>query len=443
MNSTLQQLATDVVEMGLAAGATAVEVSADQSTHTELEVRNGAIENLQQAGSRGLSIRVWKGDHSASTYTTDTSPDAIRALLNDTLALAPYTDAVPEQALPNREWLATDFPDFDQYDHGMAELTPEQRLSRVREAEEAALSFDPRITTSGGASWFDAAGEHVLANSLGFVHRVLRTSAQMAVQVIADDADWKKRNGAWHSGACHLADLQDAASVGRSAAEKALHQLGAGPVPTRKIPGVFDPYMAGALLGTLIGCMRGSAVERRSSYLLDSMGKPIASPLLTVVDDPTLLRRSGSRACDSEGITSRRTPLIQEGVLQTWLLGTYSARKLGLLPTGHGSGESVASLLVQQGEHSVEDLIGSIEYGLFVESMMGFGFNAVTGDFSRGASGRLIENGKLTRAVSEVTLSANFTDLFARIDGLANDAPRDRAVQCPSMRVAEMTLAGS
>jgi PmbA protein len=444
------ELARQVVEQAQNAGATASEVRVRRGVETDVTVRNGQVDQLQQAGPASIGIRLWVGDRSASTYSTDLRPESIATLIAQTLQLVPLTDPVAELALPDPQWLATSFPELDLFDESLGSLSTDHKIDQAIAAEQAALAADPRISNSAGASWGDVTMEHALANSHGFAHGYRESFASLSVQVIADDADWKKRNGSWYTFARYIADLRDAADVGREAAERTVAQLGSAPIATRELPVVFSNQAASALVGTLFGCMTGRAVERGATYLAQRFNTPVASACFTLIDDPTILRGPGSRPRDGEGLPAQRTVFVQDGELRSWALNCYSARKLGLTPTGHASspasgttGETVSNLRVVPGTASVQQLIADIEYGFFCDGMMGFGFNAVTGDFSRGAHGFLIENGVITRPVSEVTLSANFLDLFTRIDAVASDLPTDRRVASPAFRVSRMTLAGS
>jgi PmbA protein len=450
MNLSPQKLAQEVVELAAKAGATSSEVRVRTGVETDMTVRNGQVEQLQQAGPSSIGIRLWVGDRSASTYSTDMRSDSIDRLIRQTLDLVPLTDPVAELALPDAAWLADSFPELELFDPSLASVTAEEKLARIKETEALALAADSRISTSGGASWGDLEMTHALANSHGFCHGYTESFASFSVQVIADDADWKKRNGSWYSFSRFVDDLRSPEEVAATAAKRALEQMGAAPMPTGDMPVVFSNQAAGGLVGTLFGCLTGRAIERSSSYLMESMGELVASELFTLIDDPAIRRGPGSRPRDGEGLPATRTAFIENGVLRTWALNSYSARKLGLAPTGHASSpssgapsETASNLWVTPGTMSVDELIADIEYGFFCDGMMGFGFNPTTGDFSRGAHGFIIEKGQLGRPVSEVTVSANFRDLFGRIDALANDLPRDRRVASPAFRVSSMTVAGS
>lgn len=448
----LVEFAEKVVERARARGADAAEVYVRRGAETGIQIRNGEIENLEEGHPKSVGIRLWIGDRAASTYSTDFSDAAIDRVLGDTLELTKLVDPSPESRLPEPERLVkdADVPALDTFDAAVRDISPARKLDAVKAMEAAAKAHDERITTSSGASWGDLVMEHALVNTHGFARGWRETWVSLGVSVIADDEGGKKRNGAWSSLARYVEDLEDPESIGRTAGERCVRQLGAGPVPTRKLPVVFDPRAAAALLGLLFSVLKGGAVERRSSFLVDGLGKPLGSELLNLVDDPTLPRGPASRPFDGEGLPARRTSFFERGVLESYALNCYYARKLGLEPTGHASrpssgrpGETSSNLFLLPGGRKPEEIVGEIESGFYCESMMGFGFNPATGDLSRGAGGRLIENGELTRPVSEVTISANFRDLFSRLDAVADDLVVDRPVASPTLRVSEMTLAGT
>jgi PmbA protein len=287
----------------------------------------------------------------------------------------------------------------------------------------------------------------VLSN--GFRAAQLGSYASLnVVPVVMDEGD-KRRRGYYWTARRHLADLEDGEAVGREAARRTLRQLGARKVPTTEAPVIFDNDSSRSIIGTFAGCILGGALWRRSSYLLERLGTQVGSPLVTLVDDPLLPRGPGSHVYDGDGLPTRKNVVVKDGVLQSYLLDTYSARKLGMPCTASGSrgGSSVSAstsnFILQAGEQSAEQLIRNTQRGLLVTDMMGFGFNAVTGDFSRGASGYWIENGELAYPVSEVTISGNLDKMLQNIDGIANDLDLRTAVAAPSFRVASMTIGGT
>lgn len=445
----LKTFAESVVERARTAGATAAEVYVRHGFETEIQVRNGEIETLQEGSPKSVGIRLWKGDQSASTYSTDFSDAAISRLIAETLSLARLTDPEPEAALPDVSQMVREVVDLDLFDATLAEFGAGEKLELIRRTEQAALASNERVSASGGASYGDLVMRHAIANSHGIALGYRESFSHFAVEVVADDDANKKRNGSWFSMARHRSDLDSPEFVGARAAERAVAQLGSAPIPTRKLPVVFDPLAGAGLIGLLFSVLTGGAIERRSSFLVDALNQALGSSLVTVIDDPTIRRGPGSKPFDGELLAARTTRFLDAGVLKTYALNSYSARKLGFAPTGHASrpasgrpGETASNLFLAAGERSPAEIIGEIEYGFYCDSTMGFGFNPVTGDFSRGASGFLIENGRLSRPVSEVTISANFREILARIDAVGNDLRHTRSVVAPTFRVAEMTLAG-
>lgn len=445
----LRTLATQILERAKALGADAAEVYLREGTETEVEVRDGTIDRLATGQPRSVGIRVWRGDHSASTYGTDFSETTLNTLLEDALTLAPLSDPVAARKLAPRELLATEFPDYELYDASFETMTMDERIAFAHAAEAAAMGADARVTVSGGASWSDGVMHHVFATSEGFLGESKDSWGSAGVQVIADDTDHRKRNGGWHSVARFREDLLDAQELGRKAAQRAVEGLGSGPIETGTMPVVFDPWMAASLFSALFGALTGDAVERGASWLADLEGQAIASELITLIDDPTRTRGLGSTPFDGEGLPARPTTFIDRGVLQGFALNVYNAAKLGRTPTGHASrpasgapGEASTNLYVQAGTQSSESIIEGVDYGFYCQSMMGFGFNPATGDFSRGATGFLIEKGKLTRPVSEVTISGNYKKMLMDIDAVGSDLFFDRSTNAPTIRIASMTVAG-
>jgi PmbA protein len=445
----LKDFAASVVEKAKKSGATAAEAFVRQGFETEVKVRNGEVEQLQQGNPRSIGIRVWVGDRVASTYATDFSDDTISSLLARTIALAGFTDPVPESALPDPTLLARSWTLPAVYDAAFESMTAAEKLELARATEAAAFAADSRVTNSDGASWGDVVMSRALATSDGFCAGYCDGYGGLSAQAIADDADGIKRSGSWSSYSRRRDRIDSPSQVGAIAARRAVDELGSGPIPTAVMPVIFDTTAAGSLVSLLFSVLTGGALERRTSYLLDALGKSVASPIFSLVDDPTEDWGPASRPYDGEGLPARRTEFISNGILQSYAVNSYNARKLGMLPTGHASrpsygsaGETASNLRVLSGGRTAEDIIAEIPYGFYCRSMMGFGFTPSTGDFSRGASGHLIENGKLTRPVSRVTISGNFREIFADIDAIANDADLRRSIAVPTLRVRKMTLAG-
>ena len=331
-----------------------------------------------------------------------------------------------------------------------ARSTRRGAIALATEGEAAAFAFDPRITNSEGAHVRAHGGRRRRSCSRAGSARAYRarTSRSASVPVAADEGGKNRRGYHW-TARRHLAELDPAAEVGREAARRTLRKLGARTVPTCEVPVVFDPDAARSILGMLAGCVMGSSIWRKSSYLVGREGTRVASDLVTVVDDPLIPRGPGSRAFDGEGLASRKNLVVEKGILRTYLCDSYSARKLGRESTasasrggGAGVGPSTSNFVLQPGTDSNEAIVKATPRGLYVTEMMGFGFNAVTGDFSRGAAGFWIESGELSYPVSELTISLNVDQLWQSIDAVGSDLDLRTATAAPTLRVAKMTVAG-
>jgi PmbA protein len=392
-----------------------------------------------------------KGKQVASTSTSDLSDAGIDRAVTDALELAEISQEDPFAGPADPKLLVdpAQAPDLDLYDPAGGELDAAQALVIATRGEEAARAFDPRITNSDGSTFGRNAGGVAVVLSSGFRAAYRGSYQSLSVVPVADDEGGKKRRGYHWTAKRHLAELEPADAVGREAARRTLGKLGARTVSTCEVPVVFDPDAARAILGLLAGCVMGSAIWRKSSYLVGREGTRVASDLVHVVDDPLLARAPGSRPYDGEGLASRKNVVVEKGVLRTYLCDSYSARKLSRQSTGSASrgggggvGPSTSNFILSPGTESHDAIVAGTKRGLYVTDMMGFGFNAVTGDFSRGASGFWIENGALAFPVSEVTISLNVDELWKRVDAVGNDLDLRTATAAPTIRVAKMTVAG-
>ncbi len=453
-----QETAQGTVERARALGADVAEAVVQRGQHLSTRVRDRAPELVEESGSRSLGLRVMVGQRVANTHTNDLSPEGVQRLVEDAVELAKLAEEDPFAGVPHPSELCRpgelcqpkNLGDLDLYDAAVSSVDGEIALASALEAEEAAFSEDPRITNSEGASYGRVEGASTLVTSGGFVGSVQGTYASLSVRPVAEDGDKVKRTGSYWSACRHLGDMIPNGEVGRLAAERTVRKLGARKVPSQDVAVVFDPDTGRSILGLLAGCVMGNAVWRKSTYLADREGSEVASSNVTLTDDPLIHRGPGSRLYDGEGLASRRNVVVEQGVLKTFLMDSYSARKLGKESTASASrgssggvAPSTTNLCMQPGDLSRDALISSTQKGFYVTEMMGFGFNAVTGDFSRGASGFWIENGELTFPVNEVTISLNLDALLKRIDGVANDVDRRSSIMCPTFRVSSMTLAGS
>lgn len=447
----LMDLGEKVVERALSKGATVAEATARDGSHLSVKVRMHEPELVEEAGSRSLGLRVMIGQQVAVSYTSDLSDFGVNRLVDDAIELAELSQPDEFAGPPDPKLLSRreEHVDLDLFDPGMNELGAGDALEMALTAERAAFEADKRITNSEGATVSRAAGGGVLVTSGGFRGASEGTYASLVVRPVTDDEGGKKRAGFHWTAKRHLAELDPALDVGREAARRTLRKLGAKKIDTQEAPVVFDPDAARSILGLLSSCVNGGAIWRKSSYLLDRENTEVASELVTVIDDPLIPKAPGSRPYDGEGLLSRRNVVVERGILKTYLLDTYSAKKLGKETTASASrgssagvGPSTTNFVLQAGTISPEDLLAKTGRGLYVTEMMGFGFNAVTGDFSRGATGFWIENGELAFPVSEVTISLNLDEILKRIDLIANDLDLRTATAAPTIRVSAMTIAG-
>lgn len=450
--NALMELAQNVVQEAQKQGATVAEASVRQGSHLSTKVRMREAELVEEAGSRSLGLRVMVGQQVAVSYTSDLSLAGRARLIDDAIELAKLSQPDPFAGPPDASLLSSESEhiDLDLFDAGIDDVDGKTSMDWALEGEGAALDYDARIGNSEGSTFTRASGMSVLATSGGFVGTSRGTYASISVQPVADDEGGKKRTGSYWGASRHFADLQSAREIGEEAARRTLRKLGASKIPSAEMPVVFDPDAARSIIGLFAGCVMGSSIWRKSSFLVDRLKTEVASPLVTLVDDPTLPRAPGSRAFDGEGLLSRRNVVVDRGVLKTYLMDSYSARKLEMESTASASrgssggvGASTTNFMMLPGAMTQEELLADTKSGLYVTGMMGFGFNSVTGDFSRGASGFLIEGGELGRPVSEVTISLNLGDLFGRIDAIADDLDLRTSTASPTFRVSSMTVAGS
>jgi PmbA protein len=445
----LQGIAARLVEEARRGGADVAEASASSGWELTAKVRLGKPELVQEAGHKSVALRVIRSQRVAITSTSDWTDAGLRQCVSDALELVELSEA-DEFAGPADPSLLSHgpYPELDLFDPAVDGLGADVALQQAEEAERFALDQDPRLELSEGATMSRVSGWSALALSSGFSAVRRGSFASLSVVPVVEDQGGKKRRGHYWTGHRHLSGLESLEVVGRKAAERTLRQLGPRKVATGQAAIVFEADAARSLLSSFIGCVLGGAVWRRSSYLAEREGSRVASALVNIVDDPLILRGPGSRVFDGEGLPSRRNVVVKDGVLETFLLDSYSARKLERASTGSagrsggGVSSSTSNLILRAGTQTPEELIASTPRGLYVTEMMGFGFNAVTGDFSRGASGFWIEGGKLAFPVSEVTISSNLDQMLQNIDAVASDLVLKSSMACPTLRVSEMTIAG-
>jgi len=442
-----KDLASELLKAARSAGADAADLLISEGTEFSVTVRKGEVETLTEAGSKALGVRVFVGKRTASTYTSDFSWPTLVRLVDEAVGMARVTSEDDAAGLPD-EMVPPEELDLALFDPSPLELPAAERIERARRAEAVALDT-PGIVNSQGASWSSGEGSMLLASSRGFLGGYRTSSVSLSV-VPQAEKDGQMERDHWYTAGRGLADLEPPEQVGRTAAERTLRRLGARQAPTGEVPVVFDPDTAGEILGTLFSAISGYAVFRNATFLKDRLGEEVASPLLTLVDEGRRYRGLGSRPFDGEGLPTRRNVPIERGVLRHFMCDSYSARKIAARPTGSarrgiGGGPSVgaSNLYFEPGTLAPEAIIGSVARGLYVTDLIGFGVNVVTGDYSQGAFGHWIEDGRLTHPVHEVTIAGNLRDMLRGVDAVGDDLVFRGASASPTLRIRKMTVSGS
>jgi PmbA protein len=444
----LGEMAQDIVRRALAAGAGDAECTIEEGDEFSANVRMRELENLKEAGSRAAGLRILIGQRTGSSYTSDLSAEGIERLVKSAIELAEVTTDDPHAGLPEREELGALSGCLDLYSADVDGLETDARIALARRAEEAALSADPRITNSEGASFDSYAGRHIFANSRGFTGEYRSSSCSLAVVPVARDGESMERD-AWHHSARSVAHLEPPEKIGRTAAARALRRLNPVKVATQKVPVVFEPRVAASLVENLFEAVHGMMIYRHESFLAGKLGQKVASARLSVIDDATIPGLFGTSPFDDEGVASRRTVVLERGVLKSYLLNTYAARKLGMKTTGNASrglagnaGIGHGNFFVENGVQTPERIIAGIAEGFYVTELIGMGVNIVTGDYSRGAAGLWIRNGELAFAVSEVTIAGKLQDMLLGVEEVGNDLEFRGSVAAPTLKIGEMTVGG-
>ncbi len=433
----LESLVGRALALAKAGGATAAEAGVGVSTGLSVTVRLGEVETLEYQRDRSLGITVYSGHRKGSASTANLTSAAIEETVAKALSIASFTADDEFAGLPDADRMAGRLPDLD-LSHPWALEAP-AAVELAKRCEAAGLAFDARIRNSEGASVSTNRKLRVFGNSHGFVGGYPSTSHSVSC-VVVGQADGDMQRDYWYTAARDWRSLEDAEGVGRKAAEKAVHRLGAAKLATRKAPVLFAPELARGLVGHFTGAIGGGAQYRRSSFLLDAKGEQLFPEAISLVERPHLRGALGSAPFDGEGVATRERELVVNGVLDGYLLDSYSARKLGLVTTGNAGG--VHNLVVQGEMLDPKTLLRKLGTGLLVTEMMGQGVNPVTGDYSRGASGFWIENGEVSRPVHEITVAGNLRQMYRGIVALGDDVDRRGAIHCGSMLIDELTIAG-
>lgn len=413
-----------------------------------LQVRLGQVESLRHAREQHCSLRIFTPEGSASATTSDLAPSALPRLVDETLALAAVARRDEHSGLPVPEALAREIPDLDLLDPDGHALPVEEKIARARRAEAAARGFDPRVTNSEGAEFYDRLARVAYASSAGFAGGFGASTFALSVTPVATEGGQMQRDY-WYTAARRLGGLEPPELVGETAARRALRRLGARKLETQEVPVVFDPETASSLVRAFANAASGPSLYRGASFLVGKLGERLASPGVSIIDDALMPGGLGSRPFDGEGVASRRTALLDAGVLSSYLLDTYSARKLGLAATGHamrepggGVGVGYTNLYLAPGPYSPEAIIASVNRGLYVTELIGFGVNFVTGDYSRGAVGLWIEEGELAYPVEEITIAGNLLKMLQDVEMVGNDLAFRDQTAAPTLKISRMTVAG-
>jgi len=449
LETDLKEIAQDIVRRAMAGGATAAECVVREGDEFSTVVRLGQVETLKESGSKAVGVRVFYGKHAASTYSSDFSPKGLDRLVKSALELAKITSEDPYAGIPEASQLGSIAGDLDLYHPDVYSLPGQERISYARRAEKAALDYDPRIKNSEGGSFDAATGHKVLANSHGFVGEYRRSYCSMAAVPIAQSDNGAMQRDFWFSVARNLSRLESPEHVGKTAAQRTLRRLGARKVKTAQVPIVFDPLVAASILEHIFEGVNGDSVYRGASFLAGKLGQKIAADNVNVIDDGTMPGGFGTSPFDGEGIPTRRTVVIENGVLKSYILNTYTAKKLGLQTTANASrglagtpGIGPGNYFLQPGTKTPQEIIAGIPNGLYVTEFLGHGVNLVTGDYSRGASGLWISGGELAYPVEEITVAGNLKDVFFNISEIGSDLEFRGAVASPTIRIDGLTVGG-
>jgi PmbA protein len=449
LSTDLRSLAQDIVSRATKAGATAAECVVREGDEFSTLVRLGQVETLKEAGSKSIGVRVFFGKRAASTYSSDFSREGLDRMLKSALELAKITSEDPFGGIPEAGQLGQLSGDLDLYHKDVYSLPGAERIDYARRAEKAALDFDPRIKNSEGGSFDAATGHKVLANSHGFVGEYRRSYCSVAAIPIAQNDIGTMQRDYWFSVARTLKKLESPEHVGTIAAERTLRRLGARKAKTSHVPVVLDPMVANSIIEHIFEGVNGDSVYRGASFLAGKLGQKIAGDNVTIVDDGTMPGGFGTSPFDGEGVPTRRTVVVENGVLNSYLLNTYTAKKLGLTTTGNASrglagtpSIGPGNYFLQPGAKTPKELIGDVKEGLYVTEFLGHGANLVTGDYSRGASGLWISGGEFAYPVEEITVAGNLKEMFFNISDIANDLEFRGSVASPTIRIDGLTVGG-
>ena len=433
----LKQVVEDILSEARKQGASAAEAGVSATNGIGATVRLGEVETIEHNSDNGMGITVYFGQRKGSASTTDLSPEAIRQAVDAACHIARYTTDDPCSGLANAEEMLTEQPDLDLY-HPW-NITVDQAIDIALACETAALETDPRIQNSEGASLTTASGFHVYGNSHGFLGAYPSTRHSLSCSVLAQDGDSMQRDY-WYDSNRLPEKLASPESIGKKTAQRTLARLNPRKLKTQTVPVIFRSDVAPSLLRSFINAIRGSALYRKSSFMLDKLGQQVFPEHITISENPLLPQGLGSSAYDGDGVATTARNIVENGILNNYVLDAYSSRKLGMANTGNAGG--VRNLAISPSDKSFDDLLKEMHTGLVVTEMMGQGVNPVTGDYSRGAAGFWVENGEILYPVDEITIAGNLQQMFSMLSCTANDTDNPGSIKTGSWLVEQMTVAG-
>ncbi|MEJ2528702.1 MAG: metalloprotease PmbA [Gammaproteobacteria bacterium] len=433
----LQQLVDNLLAEAKKQGATSAEAAVSSDSGLAVTVRMGDVETIVHTRDNGLGISVYFGQRKGSASTSDLSPQAVIDTVKAACSIARYTSEDECTGLADPELMAKEIPDLDLYHPWPIEVNTAIELGK--QCEAAALSYAAQINNSEGASLTSHSGLQVYGNSHGFIGGYPSSRHSLSCSVIAQDDQGMQRDY-WYTSGRAADDLEAAETVGHMAGKRALARLGSRKIGTREAPILFQADMAVGLMRSLVSAISGSALYRQSSFLLDHLGKQIFPEFVRIHEDPLLRRGLASAPFDSEGVATQARDIVDQGILQSYILSSYSARKLGMQTTGNAGG--VRNLAIQPGELDLPGMLQRMGTGLLVTELMGHGTNMVTGDYSRGAAGFWVENGEIQHPVEEITIAGNLKQMFRKLVAVGNDIDQRYSVRTGSWLIESMTIAG-
>ena len=434
----LQEMSETVLRLAKDAGASAAEAEVSLGFGQNVSVRMNETETIEYNRDKGVSVSVYFGQQKGHASTSDLSPQALQDTVAAACNIARYTAKDEFCGLADAALMAKNIPDLDL--HHPWDITVDGAIELAKVCESEARGVDTRITNSEGASVSTYEGMFAYANSHGFNGGYASSRHSLSCSVIADDGQDNMQRDYWYSTARSADDLESAQHVGRLAGERTVRRLGSQRIKTAQVPVMFDASISSGLISHLISAISGGSLYRKSSFLLDSLGKQVMSPLVTIEEQPHLLRGLASAPFDNEGVATTPRTLVKDGVLQAYVLSSYSARKLGMQSTGNAGGNH--NLIVSHGTLDFNAMLKTMGTGLLVTELLGHGINMVTGDYSRGAAGFWVENGVIVHAVEEITIAGNLADMFKQIVAIGNDVLVQGSKQVGSVLIENMTVAG-